>query len=46
MDELLSAILEPVGEILVSIVFEFFEGAFSRDLGDGRIQKLLDSDRK
>ena len=47
MDELLSAFLEPVAELFVEVVFDcFFTSPCSGDLGDGGIQKLMDSDRK
>jgi hypothetical protein len=42
---LLSALLEPVVEMFVEIVFDSFGSTFSRDLGDGGIQRLMDSDR-
>jgi hypothetical protein len=45
VDELLSALLEPVAEMFVKIVFDSFASTFSRVLGDGGIQRLMDSDR-
>jgi hypothetical protein len=45
VDELLSGLLEPVAEMFVEIVFGLLASTFSRDLGDGGIQRLMDSDR-
>jgi hypothetical protein len=45
VDELLSALLEPVADLFVEIVFDSFASMFSGDLGDGGIQRLMDSDR-
>jgi len=47
MDELLTGLLEPVAELFVEVVFDwFFTSTPSGDLGNAGIQKLMDSDRK